>query len=140
MKLTINKLIANDIINYGMNNTESFNSTISLNDYLEEFEDNDKQYILDNLGDIYMDIETSEVVADVTIVENEKGKNFDMTYYWGYTLNDTEKQILEESQKQKMALEYEEIKDIAEDLSLDSSITIQEKLEEYKKSNEKEMF
>lgn len=31
MKLTINKLIANDMINYGMDKTSSFNYIVSLN-------------------------------------------------------------------------------------------------------------
>ena len=31
MKLSINKLIANDIINYGMDQTSEFNYSVSLN-------------------------------------------------------------------------------------------------------------
>ena len=34
MKLTINKLIANDMINYGMDKTSSFNYIVYLNSYL----------------------------------------------------------------------------------------------------------
>ena len=44
-KLSINKLIANDIINYGMDRTTSFNYIISLNDFLDDYDDATRDYI-----------------------------------------------------------------------------------------------
>ena len=56
MKLTINKLIANDMINYGMDKTSSFNYIVSLNSYLEEYDEESQKYIKENLDDIKDDI------------------------------------------------------------------------------------
>ena len=35
MKMTLNKLIANDIINYGMDQTTNFNYSVYLDEYIE---------------------------------------------------------------------------------------------------------
>ena len=37
-KLSISKLIANDIVNYGMDKTTSFNYIVSLNDFLDDYD------------------------------------------------------------------------------------------------------
>ena len=78
MKLSINKLIANDIINYGLERTDSFNYSVSLSDYLNEYEEQDQKYILENLEEIFNDIGASEVVAEVTIEEYDNDKHFYM--------------------------------------------------------------
>ena len=49
MKLTINKLIANDIINYSMDQTKKSNYILHLNSYLDDFDDESKEYILKNM-------------------------------------------------------------------------------------------
>ena len=67
MKLTINKLIANDMINYGMDKTSSFNYIVSLNSYLEEYDEESQKYIKENLDDIKDDIERNECVADLVV-------------------------------------------------------------------------
>ena len=41
MKLTINKLIANDIINCGMDATSGTNYMVYLDEYLKEYEEKD---------------------------------------------------------------------------------------------------
>ena len=38
-KLNLNKLIANDIVNYGMDKTTSFNYIVSLNDFLDDYDE-----------------------------------------------------------------------------------------------------
>lgn len=122
MKLTINKLIANDIINYGLEHTDSFNYSVSLKEYLNEYEKKGQEYILENLEEIFNDICASEVVAEVTIEEYDNDKHFYMTYYWESVLDETEKKILEVSNSLNKVLEYEDIKDIADDLLFDNEI------------------
>ena len=38
-KLSINKLIANDIVNYGMDRTMSFNYIVSLDSFLDDYDE-----------------------------------------------------------------------------------------------------
>lgn len=122
MKLTINKLIANDIINYGLEHTDSFNYLVSLKEYLKEYEKEDQEYILKNLDSICDDISKSEVIAEFTLEEYNDDKEFYMTYYWGSVLDQTEKKILEIANNLKIVLEYEEIKDIADDILFDNEL------------------
>ena len=91
MKLTINKLIANDMINYGMDKTSSFNYIVSLNSYLEEYDEESQKYIKENLDDIKDDIERNECVADLVVEKNDDDIDFNMVFYWGYLLTQTEK-------------------------------------------------
>lgn len=116
MKLTINKLIANDIINYGLERTSSFNYSVSLSKYLDEYDEKDKKYILDNLEEIFDDIAKNEVVAEVTIEEYDNDKHFYMTYYWGTLLSEVEKIVYENANHLNIKLDFEEIRDIANDI------------------------
>lgn len=116
MKLTINKLIANDIINYGLEHTSSFNYSVSLQEYLNEYEEKDKNYILENLESICNDISKNEVVAEFTLEEYDNDKHFYMTYYWGCLLSEVEKIVYENANRLGYKLEFEEIKEIACDL------------------------
>ena len=49
MKMTLSKLIANDIINYGMGQTSNFNYSVFLDSYVDDFELDDVRYIADSL-------------------------------------------------------------------------------------------
>jgi hypothetical protein len=44
-KLSISKLIANDVVNYGMDKTTSFNYIVSLNDFLDDYDEDTCSYI-----------------------------------------------------------------------------------------------
>jgi len=116
MELTINKLIANDIINYGLERTNSFNYSVSLQEYLNEYKEQDQKYIIDNLEEIFNDIEKSEVVAEVSLEEYDNDKHFYMTYYWGTLLTEVEKIVYENANRMNINLYFEEIRDIANDL------------------------
>lgn len=116
MSLTINKLIAQDIINFGMEHTDSFNYSVSLQNYLSEYNETEQKYILDNLESICDDISKSEVVAEFSLEDDGDDKDLYMTYYWGYLLNDIEKIVCENANRLDVKLEFEEIKDIASDL------------------------
>jgi len=116
MELTINKLIANDIINYGLERTNSFNYSVSLQEYLNEYKEQDQKYIIENLEEIFNDIGKSEVVAEVSLEEYDNDKHFYMTYYWGTLLTEVEKIVYENANRMNINLYFEEIRDIANDL------------------------
>lgn len=136
MKLTINKLIANDMINYGMDKTSSFNYIVSLNSYLEEYDEESKKYIKENLDDIKDDIERSECVADLVVEKNDDDIDFNMVFYWGYLLTQTEKMVYEKAKKNNIELDFEDIKDIASDILDDG--TFNENINKYLKNYDKE--
>jgi len=121
MKLSINKLIANDIINYGMDQTESFNYCVYMDQYTNDFEEKDKKYILDNIQEIFDDIKDNENVSYVELEEDENGnKYFDMDFYWGKLLNSTEMIVLKNADDMKVELELEDVRNITDEL-LDSN-------------------
>lgn len=116
MKLTINKLIANDMINYGMDKTSSFNYIVYLNSYLEEYDEESQKYIKENLDDIKDDIERNECVADLVVEKNDDDIDFNMVFYWGYLLTQTEKIVYESAKRNNIELDFEDIKDIASEI------------------------
>lgn len=116
MNLSINKLIANDIINYGMDQASGFNYVVGLDEYLEQFDDKSKKYILDNIEEICDDISSNERVADFIFEEEDGEKNFNMVFYWGYVLNDIEKIVLDNSKQLNVDLDFEDVRSIANDL------------------------
>lgn len=124
MKLSINKLIANDIINCGMDKTSEFNYTVSLNEYLKKFDDKSRNYILENIEEITEDIEQNEKVADLEVEEDKYGKHFDMVFYWGYILNQLENIVYEISQKEKVQLDFEDIRNIADEVIYSDTFNI----------------
>lgn len=136
MKLTINKLIANDMINYGMDKTSSFNYIVSLNSYLEEYDEESKKYIKENLDDIKDAIDRSECVADLVVEKNDDDIDFNMVFYWGYLLTQTEKMVYEKAKKNNIELDFEDIKDIASDILDDD--TFNENINKYLKNYDKE--
>ena len=117
MKLSINKLIANDIINYGMDQTSEFNYSVSLKGYLNDFDGESQKYILDNLDDIIECIKDNENVADLFISEQSDGdKDFDMVLYWGHSLTQVEWIVCENAKSLKVNLEFEDIREIADNI------------------------
>lgn len=113
MKLTINKLIANDIINYGMDCTSNFNYVVTLEEYLDAYEEESQKYILNNLDKIIEDIKENENVADLEVYENDGSKDIDMVFYWGKLLTDFEQLIFSKSRKLNIELDFEDIKSIS---------------------------
>ena len=117
MKMTLNKLIANDIINYGMDQTSEFNYSVSLNGYLNDFDGESQKYILDNLDDIIECIKDNENVADLFISEQSDGdKDFDMVFYWGNLFTQVERIVCENAKSLKVNLEFEDIREIADNI------------------------
>ena len=110
-KLTINKLIANDIINYAMDNAISENYNVSLNTYLNDFDDESKKYILKNIDTITEDIRQSENVLDLVVQKENNNTIFDMIFYWEKLLNQVEHIFLYNVKLFKIVLNFEDIHD-----------------------------
>lgn len=117
MKMTLNKLIANDIINYGMDQTTNFNYSVYLDEYITEYDEEGKKYILEHLDEISAAISNNENISYYSLEEDKKlGKYFDMVFYWGKLLNSTEMIVLKNADLFKIDLNLEEVREIASEL------------------------
>ena len=91
-KLNINKLIANHIIETGINDTCSFNYIVYLDSYLEEYDTDTQKYILDNKDNIIDIIARDERIADLQF--DQKYNSIDMVYYIDQVLDRVESFVL----------------------------------------------
>ena len=135
MKMSICKLIANDIVNYGMDQTSNFNYIVCLDSYIDDFDEESKNYIYNHLEEICDDITNNENVADLHYDKNKR--EFDMVFYWGNLMDATEKYVADiiDDLGEKDRFVLEDIREIAEDVILDDSIKnlTKEKIRNHKK-------
>lgn len=122
MKMTLCKLIANDIVNYGMDQTNNFNYIVCLDSYIDDFDEESKNYIYNHLEEICNDISNNENVADLHYDKNKR--EFDMVFYWGNLMDATEKYVADiiDDLGEKDRFVLEDIREIAEDMILDDSL------------------
>lgn len=116
MKLTINKLIANDMINYGLDQSTGRNYVMNLKTYLDDFDDDAKEYVLQNIDIINKDIEYSESIDDLSISGTGKNSKYRMTFNYGVMLNEIERMIKAYADENNVEIDYYKIKDIAEEV------------------------
>ncbi len=122
MKMTLCKLIANDIVNYGMDQTNNFNYIVCLDSYIDDFDEESKNYIYNHIEEICNDISNNENVAELNYDKNKR--EFDMVFYWGNLMDATEKYVADiiEDIGEKDRFVLEDIREIAEDIILDDSL------------------
>ena len=113
-KLNINKLIANHIIETGINDTWSFNYIVYLDSYLEEYDTDTQKYILENKDNIVDIIARDERIADLQF--DEKDNSIDMVYYIDQVLDRVESLVSNTAQSLGIDLEVEDIRSITDDL------------------------
>ena len=132
--MSINKLIANDIINYGMNNTLSDNYIVSLDSYLDDFDEESQEYIQNNLEDIISDIHANENVCD--LIYDKKEKEFNMIFYWDNLLDVVDHFVMKLLKEKNMEekVQIHEVKEIAQEVMNDDG-TINLALEKIKNYN-----
>ena len=122
MKLSINKLIANDIINYSMDQIAQIedgnnaNYTVSLGTYLKDFEEDTQNYILKNIDSIIEDINSSECVLDLEVEKEDKNINLNMIFYWEKLLNEIDKKIDSTARSMGVEMDLKDIKEISADI------------------------
>lgn len=135
MKMSICKLIANDIVNYGMDQTSNFNYIVCLDSYIDDFDEESKKYIYNHLEEICDDITNNENVADLNYDKSKR--EFDMVFYWGNLMDATEKYVADiiDDLGEKDRFVLEDIREIAEDVILDDSLKnlTKEKIRNHKK-------
>ena len=121
MKMTLCKLIANDIVNYGMDQTSGFNYIVCLDSYIDDFDQEAKNYIYNHLDEICDDISNNENVADLHFDKNNK--EFNMVFYWNNLMSDTEKYVHDiiTDMNEQDRFELDDIREIALDLIYDES-------------------
>ena len=113
-KLNINKLIANHIIETGINDTWSFNYIVYLDSYLEEYDTDTQKYILDNKDNIIDIIARDERIADLQF--DQKYNSIDMVYYIDQVVDRVENIVSSTAQNLGIDLEVEDIRSITDDL------------------------
>ena len=116
MNLTINKIIADNIVNYGMKQTRKFNYIVSMDTYLKDYDEKSKKYILENLEEIIDNIDTNEKVLDLIVDENNGVKDIDMIFYWEYLMTPFEKRICDNAKNLGIELDFGDVRNIASDL------------------------
>ena len=128
MKLSINKLIANDIINYGMDqasqmeNCNNANYIVSLDTYLKDFDKDSQKYILKNIDFIIEDISTSERVFDLEIEKEDKNINLDMIFSWENLLNEVDKKIDSTAKSMGVEMDLKDIKEMSTNILDDDAL------------------
>lgn len=122
MKMTLCKLIANDIVNYGMDQTNNFNYIVCLDSYIDDFDEESKTYIYNHIEEICNDISNNENVAELNYDKNKR--EFDMVFYWGNLMDATEKYVADiiDDIGEKDRFVLEDVKEIAESIILDDSL------------------
>lgn len=122
MKLSINKLIANDIINYGMDQImemedgNSANYIVSLDTYLNDFDEDTKKYILENIDKIIEDIEASECVLDLVIDKDKNNIDLNMIFYWENLLTELDKKVDATAKILGVEMDLKDIKEMSADI------------------------
>ena len=113
-KLNLNKLIANDIVNYGMDKTMSFNYIVSLNDFLDDYDEETCNYIKAHINEIIDDVNSNENVADLEY--DEERQEFNLVFYYDQLLTQLEKTILSNAHELGYELEIDKVRQISYDI------------------------
>lgn len=122
MKLSINKLIANDIINYGMDQImemedgNSANYIVSLDTYLNDFDEDTKKYILENIDKIIEDIEASGCVLDLVVDKDKNNIDLNMIFYWENLLTEIDKKVDATAKILGVEMDLKDIKKMSADI------------------------
>ncbi len=110
-KLNLAKLIANDIVNYGMDKTMNFNYIVSLSDFLDDYDEETCNYIKSHINEIIDDVNSNENIADLEY-DNER-QEFNMVFYYDHLLNSLEKNIINEAKNMGYDFEVEELREMS---------------------------
>ena len=113
-KLSINKLIANDIVNYGMDRTISFNYIVSLDSFLDDYDEDTCNYIKAHLSEIIDDVHQNENVAQLDY--DEKRQEFDMVFFFDNLMSPLEKRIMDTGKNMGIDYELDDVRSISYDI------------------------
>lgn len=113
-RLSLSKLIANDIVNYGMDKTTSFNYIVSLNDFLDEYDEDTCKFIKSHINEIINDVEINENVAQLDY--DEYRQEFDIVFRFDNLLTPLERRIMDTAKEKNIEFELDKLREISYDL------------------------
>lgn len=113
-KLSLSKLIANDIVNYGMDKTTSFNYIVSLNDFLDEYDEDTCKFIKAHINEIINDVKVNENVAQLDY--DEYRQEFDIVFRFDNLLTPLERRIMDTAKEKNVEFELDKVREISYDL------------------------
>lgn len=129
MKLTLNKIIANDIVEYALSDAISENYILSLDTYLNKCDYSTRTYISKNINSIIDNIYANEKIVDLEF--DKETKELDMIFFWENLMTDFEKNVYDKARGLNISLDYNDVKDIA-DKVLNSKTLNKELVDEIK--------
>lgn len=113
-RLSLSKLIANDIVNYGMDKTTSFNYIVSLNDFLDEYDEDTCKFIKAHINEIINDVKVNENVAQLDY--DEYRQEFDIVFRFDNLLTPLERRIMDTAKEKNIEFELDKLREISYDL------------------------
>ena len=129
MKLTLNKIIADDIVEYALSDAISENYILSLDTYLNKFDYSTRTYISKNINSIIDNIYANEKIVDLEV--DKETKELDMIFFWENLMTDFEKNVYDKARGLNISLDYNDVKDIT-DKVLNSKTLNKELVDEIK--------
>lgn len=129
MKLTLNKIIADDIVEYALSDAISENYILSLDTYLNKCDYSTRTYISKNINSIIDNIYANEKIVDLEV--DKETKELDMIFFWENLMTDFEKNVYDKARELNISLDYNDVKDIA-DKVLNSKTLNKELVDEIK--------
>lgn len=112
MKLTLNKIIADDIVEYALSDAISENYILSLDTYLDKCDYSTRTYISKNINSIIDNIYANEKIVDLEV--DKETKELDMIFFWENLMTDFEKNVYDKARGLNISLDYNDVKDIAD--------------------------
>ena len=129
MKLTLNKIIVNDIVEYALSDAISENYILSLDTYLNKCDYSTRTYISKNINSIIDNIYANEKIVDLEV--DKETKELDMIFFWENLMTDFEKNVYDKARGLNISLDYNDVKDIT-DKVLNSKTLNKELVDEIK--------
>lgn len=129
MKLSLNKIIANDIVEYALSDAISENYILSLDTYLNKCDYSTRAYISKNINSIIDNIYANDKIVDLEV--DKENKELDMIFFWENLMTDFEKNVYDKARELNISLDYNDVKDIA-DKVLNSKTLNKELVDEIK--------
>ena len=129
MKLTLNKIIADDIVEYALSDAISENYILSLDTYLNKCDYSTRTYISKNMNSIIGNIYANEKIVDLEV--DKETKELDMIFFWENLMTDFEKNVYDKARGLNISLDYNDVKDIT-DKVLNSKTLNKELVDEIK--------
>ena len=95
MKLTLNKIIADDIVEYALSDAICENYILSLDTYLNKCDYSTRTYISKNMNSIIDNIYANEKIVDLEF--DKETKELDMIFFWENLMTDFEKNVYDKA-------------------------------------------